>query len=105
MKKAAKILIPILVVLLIGGIIGGYVAYNLTYHPSKWLAEGETARWADDLIYGSMLAKDGIIDGALAAYCRRRMSADTDLTRLVWNILMAEQWYRGYVISRSRIPG
>ena len=43
MKKAAKILIPILVVLLIGGIIGGYVAYNLTYHPSKWLAEGDDA--------------------------------------------------------------
>ena len=42
-KRLAKILIPILVVLLIGGTIGGYVWYNLTYHPSKWLAEGDDA--------------------------------------------------------------
>ena len=43
MKKAAKSLIPVLAVLLIGGLIGGYVWYNLTYHPSKWLAEGDDA--------------------------------------------------------------
>ena len=43
MKKTAKIWIPILVVVLIGGIVGGYVGYNLTYHPSKWLAEGDDA--------------------------------------------------------------
>ena len=48
MKKSTKILIPILVVLLIGGLIGGYVAYNKTYHPSKWLAEGDNAVPAAD---------------------------------------------------------
>ncbi len=40
-SKLAKILIPILCVLVIAGIIGGYVGYQLTYHPSKWLAEGD----------------------------------------------------------------
>ena len=43
MKKAAKILIPVLIVLVIGGLIGGYVWYNMTYHPSKWLADGDNA--------------------------------------------------------------
>ena len=42
-KRLAKILIPILIVLRIGGTVGGYVWYNLTYHPSKWLAEGDDA--------------------------------------------------------------
>ena len=42
-KRLLKILIPICCVLLIGGIVGGYVWYNLTYHPSKWLAEGDDA--------------------------------------------------------------
>ena len=41
MKKHLKILIPVLCVLLIAGVIGGYVLYQLTYHPSKWLAEGD----------------------------------------------------------------
>ena len=44
MKKSTKtILIVVLCVLVIAGIIGGYVGYNLTYHPSKWLAEGDDA--------------------------------------------------------------
>ncbi len=43
MKKLYKILIPICCVLVVVGIIGGYVAYQLTYHPSKWLVEGDDA--------------------------------------------------------------
>ena len=43
MKKIRKILIPVLVVLLIGGAFGGYVLHELTYHPSKWLVEGDDA--------------------------------------------------------------
>lgn len=43
MKKAMKILLPILCVLIIAGCIGGYVAWQLTYHPSKWLAPGDDA--------------------------------------------------------------
>jgi len=43
MKKHLKILIPVLCVLVIGGIIGGYILYQFTYHPSKWLADGDDA--------------------------------------------------------------
>ena len=44
MKKSIKIILAALcVVLFIGGTIGGYVGYQLTYHPSKWLAEGDDA--------------------------------------------------------------
>lgn len=44
MKKSNKtVLIVVLCVLVIAGIIGGYVGYNLTYHPSKWLVEGDEA--------------------------------------------------------------
>ena len=42
MKKATKIfLIVLAAVLVIGGAVGGYVARQLTYHPSKWMAEGD----------------------------------------------------------------
>ena len=44
MKKSAKIIIAVICCLLVvGGCIGGWVGYNLTYHPSKWLAEGDDA--------------------------------------------------------------
>ena len=44
MKKATKIILAVVcAVLVIGGAIGGYVGYQLTYHPSKWLAEGDDA--------------------------------------------------------------
>ena len=44
MKKSTKIIIcAVCAVLFICGVIGGYVGYQLTYHPSKWLAEGDDA--------------------------------------------------------------
>ena len=42
-KKTMKILLPALCVLLVAGVIGGYVAWQLTYHPSRWLADGDDA--------------------------------------------------------------
>ena len=42
-SKLAKILIPVACVLVIAGIVGGYVGYQLTYHPSKWLVDGDDA--------------------------------------------------------------
>ena len=42
MKKATKIVICVIsAVLVIGAAVGGYVGYQLTYHPSKWLAESD----------------------------------------------------------------
>ena len=44
MKNSVKILLVVLAcVLVIGGVIGGYFIYNNTYHPSKWLVEGDDA--------------------------------------------------------------
>ena len=43
MKKTAKILIPILCVLLIAGAATGYILYHRGVHPSKWLVEGDDA--------------------------------------------------------------
>ena len=42
MKKATKIVICVVAaVLVIGAAVGGYFGYQLTYHPSKWLAESD----------------------------------------------------------------
>ncbi|MBQ7639279.1 MAG: alkaline phosphatase family protein [Clostridia bacterium] len=42
MKKTTKIIICCLAfVLAAAAVVGGYVGWNLTYHPSKWLAEGD----------------------------------------------------------------
>lgn len=44
MKKSKKIIIAVVCCLLvILGIIGGWLGWNLTYHPSKWLVEGDDA--------------------------------------------------------------
>ena len=48
MKKAAKILIPILCVLLIAGAATCYFFYHRGQHPSKWLVEGDDAWKAND---------------------------------------------------------
>lgn len=60
MKKATKILICVLCILLVGGFIGGYVAYNLTYHPSKWLADGDDAM--ADLDYQTSLEQLPVVE-------------------------------------------
>lgn len=44
MKKSVKIIIAAAAcILVIGGIVGGYIGYQLTYHPSEWLMEGDDA--------------------------------------------------------------
>ena len=42
MKKSTKTVLCVLAaVLVIGGVVGGYVGWQLTYHPSKWMAESD----------------------------------------------------------------
>ena len=44
MKKSVKIILAVVIcALVIGCIVGGYVGYQHTYHPSKWLVEGDDA--------------------------------------------------------------
>ena len=60
----------------------------------KWLKEGTTKEWAQSLIYDSHLVKDGILDGKIVRYSWENLGDNAGFVKLVWNTLMAEQWYR-----------
>lgn len=61
----------------------------------KWLKEGQTREWAQEMIDNSKLIRDGILDGKIVRYCWNHIAENPGYTKLVWNMLMAEQWYRG----------
>ncbi|MBQ6587257.1 MAG: asparagine synthase (glutamine-hydrolyzing) [Butyrivibrio sp.] len=61
----------------------------------KWLKEGQTREWAQEMIDNSKLIRDGILDGKIVRYCWNYIAENPGYTKLVWNMLMAEQWYRG----------
>lgn len=60
----------------------------------KWLTEGKTHEWAEELMCGNTLVRDGIIDKTMTEFCWNRFKKNQKNTKLIWNILMAEQWYR-----------
>ena len=60
----------------------------------RWLTTGETAQWAKELINDSRLAREGYLDekvlsGIWKQFCKNRKNV-----QIVWEVLMAEQWYR-----------
>ena len=60
----------------------------------KWLTEGDTAEWAAELMTSPQCAKDGIIDAKACDMLWTAFRKKGRSPRLVWNVLMLEQWYR-----------
>lgn len=62
----------------------------------KWLMQGEINDWAEELMSNNKLSIEGFFDKNMVKYIWKRFKKDKSMTRIVWNILMAEQWFREY---------
>lgn len=79
-----------------------YVPKELMDRPKKgfsvpldrWLREGDTAQWAKELMLHSKAAEDGILDKKQMQLLMKGFEKKEEPSRLVWNVLMFEQWYR-----------
>ncbi len=80
-----------------------YVPKELMDRPKKgfavplerWLKEGDTKDWAEELLNHSKAAEDGLFNGKNALKLWADFLKSGRSPRLLWNILMLEQWYRG----------
>ncbi|MBD5531488.1 MAG: asparagine synthase (glutamine-hydrolyzing) [Lachnospiraceae bacterium] len=62
---------------------------------ARWLKTGHTADWAWELLENNRLAQDGIFDKRALKSIRARFAKGRANPQIIWEILMAEQWYRG----------
>lgn len=60
----------------------------------KWLMEGSTFEYTNELLNTSQLAKDGYLDRKMVTDIWTQFRQDRKNAQLVFNLLMAEQWYR-----------
>lgn len=60
----------------------------------KWLLQGDTHEWAKELVYHSTLVDDNYLDKSVVKSTWEKFQQDQSGVRLLWNFLMAEQWYR-----------
>lgn len=60
----------------------------------RWLTTGQTAQWAKEMIHDNQLAKDGYLDKKVLADIWKRFDRSQKNAQIVWEVLMAEQWYR-----------
>ncbi|MBQ9409010.1 MAG: asparagine synthase (glutamine-hydrolyzing) [Clostridia bacterium] len=60
----------------------------------KWLMEGSTFEYTNDLLNHSRLAEDGYLDGQVVKDVWAFFQKNRKKHQLTFNILMAEQWYR-----------
>ncbi|MBR3526081.1 MAG: asparagine synthase (glutamine-hydrolyzing) [Lachnospiraceae bacterium] len=83
-------------------VLAHYVPEELTERPKKgfavplekWLKEGDTADWAAELTEHSRAAADGLIRGSELKRLWDAFRKNGRSPRLLWNVLMLEQWYR-----------
>ena len=61
---------------------------------NKWLSEGDTAEWAGELMNSPQCAKEGLLNGKAVTKLWEAFKKNGRSPRLVWNVLMLEQWYR-----------
>lgn len=59
----------------------------------RWLTTGDTAEWAAESIRHSRLAADGYFDRKVLAKIWNSFQKNHKNTQILWEILMAEQWY------------
>lgn len=79
-----------------------YVPVKLLDRPKKgfsvplerWLKEGSTAEWAKELLLHSKAAEDGILNPIEVQLLWKSFETRGTTPRLVWTVLMLEQWYR-----------
>lgn len=60
----------------------------------RWLSEGKTHEWARELIADSRLVRDSYFDKAAVEHLWKDFMNGKSDAQMVWQILMAEQWYR-----------
>ena len=61
---------------------------------TKWLTQGHTAQWAEDLMTDCSVARDGFLDPESVAKLWHSFRKNGASSRIVWNVLVLEQWYR-----------
>lgn len=61
---------------------------------ARWLKSGHTADWAMELLQDNRLAQDGIFDKRMLKKICTRFQKGRANPQIIWEILMAEQWYR-----------
>ena len=67
----------------------------------KWLSEGSTYEYTNELLEHSHLVRDGYLDGQVVKDVWHFFLKKHKKHQLVFNILMAEQWYRSRQINSS----
>ncbi|MCR5249648.1 MAG: asparagine synthase (glutamine-hydrolyzing) [Lachnospiraceae bacterium] len=95
-------------------VLGRYVPRELWERPKKgfavplerWLREGDTAEWAAELMEHSHAAADGLLRNGAVRGLWKDFVGTGRAPRLVWNVLMLEQWYRDqYEKNKDRGTG
>lgn len=67
----------------------------------KWLLEGSTFDYTNEMLEHSHLARDGYLDGQVVKDVWAFFRKNQKKHQLVFNILMAEQWYRSQNTERQ----
>ena len=60
----------------------------------RWLSTGEIHKWAWDILTGSRLVRDGILDRSYVDAIIHSFEAKRVNKTLLWNVIVLEQWYR-----------
>ena len=60
----------------------------------RWLREGDTATWAADLMLHNEMEREGFFSKEQIVKLWSGFQNKKEPARLVWNMLMLEQWYR-----------
>lgn len=62
----------------------------------RWLSEGTTHEWAAELILHSRLVQDEYMNRSAVQHMWKDFMSGRSDAQMVWQILMAEQWYRKF---------